>query len=64
MNKQLQKSGLPHVLVPIRLDGPKESIEKVRWLHEKFGFTFSGTIKEVGMKFGKYLDISNYYLVV
>lgn len=33
-------------------------------LHEKFGFTFSGTIKEVGMKFGKYLDISNYYLVV
>ena len=33
-------------------------------LHEKFGFTFSGTIKEVGMKFGKYLDISNYYLMV
>lgn len=33
-------------------------------LHSKFGFTFSGTIKEVGMKFGKYLDISNYYLVV
>lgn len=33
-------------------------------LHEKFGFTFSGTIKEVGMKFGKYLDISNYYLIV
>ena len=33
-------------------------------LHSKFGFTFSGTIKEVGMKFGKYLDISNYYLIV
>ncbi|MBO5937646.1 MAG: N-acetyltransferase [Clostridia bacterium] len=33
-------------------------------LHEKFGFTFSGTIKEVGMKFGEYLDISNYYLIV
>ena len=33
-------------------------------LHEKFGFTFSGTIREVGMKFGKYLDISNYYLIV
>ena len=33
-------------------------------LHNKFGFIFSGTIKEVGMKFGKYLDISNYYLIV
>lgn len=33
-------------------------------LHEKFSFTFSGTIKEVGIKFGKYLDISNYYLIV
>ena len=33
-------------------------------LHNKFGFTFSGTIKEVGMKFGEYLDISNYYLIV
>ncbi len=33
-------------------------------LHNKFGFTFSGSIKEVGMKFGKYLDISNYYLIV
>ena len=33
-------------------------------LHSKFGFTFSGTIKEVGKKFGNYLDISNYYLIV
>lgn len=33
-------------------------------LHNKFGFTFSGTIKEVGMKFGSFLDISNYYLIV
>ena len=33
-------------------------------LHSKFGFTFSGTIKEVGMKFENYLDISNYYLIV
>ena len=33
-------------------------------LHNKFGFTFSGAIKEVGIKFGKYLDISNYYLIV
>ncbi len=33
-------------------------------LHDKFGFTFSGKIKEVGVKFGEYLDISNYYLMV
>ena len=33
-------------------------------LHNKFGFIFSGTIREVGMKFGNYLDISNYYLIV
>lgn len=33
-------------------------------LHEKFGFTFCGTIPEVGMKFGRYLDIDNYRLGV
>lgn len=33
-------------------------------LHEKFGFTFCGTIREVGMKFGKYQDIDNYSLSV
>lgn len=40
-----------------------ENNESVR-LHEKFGFTFSGTIHEVGMKFGRYLGISNYELQV
>ncbi len=39
MQKQLSERGAPHVLVPIRLDGPQESIEKIRWLHESFGFT-------------------------
>ena len=29
-------------------------------LHEKYGFAFCGTIHQVGMKFGKYLDIDNY----
>lgn len=33
-------------------------------LHEKFGFIYSGTIKEAGIKFGEYIDISNYYLIV
>ena len=39
MKKLLQASGAPHVLVPIRLDEPSKSIEKIKWLHEKFGFT-------------------------
>ncbi len=33
-------------------------------LHEKFGFTYGGTIPEVGVKFGVYQDIVNYWLVV
>ena len=33
-------------------------------LHEKFGFTYCGTIPEVGIKFGVYQDIVNYWLVV
>ncbi len=39
MQKQLEERGAPHVLVPIRLDVPKESIEKIKWLHKEFGFT-------------------------
>ena len=33
-------------------------------LHEKLGFTYGGTIPEVGVKFGVYQDIVNYWLVV
>ena len=33
-------------------------------LHKKFDFEFCGTIKEVGIKFGKYRDIDNYRLGV
>ena len=33
-------------------------------LHKKFGFSYCGTIPEVGMKFEKYLDIVNYILKV
>ncbi len=34
------------------------------YLHEKFGFTCCGTMREVGRKFGKLLDIVNYQLIV
>ncbi len=33
-------------------------------LHHKMGFTFCGTIHQVGEKFGRYLSISNYELQV
>ena len=33
-------------------------------LHKKFGFTYCGLIPEVGVKFGVYQDIVNYWLGV
>ena len=35
-----------------------------RHLHKKFGFQYSGTIREAGMKHGSYQDIENYQLMV
>ena len=49
-----------HTVVSVITSGNEASIK----LHEKFGFTFGGTLKEVGIKFGRYLDIDNYYLPV
>ena len=49
-----------HMVVSVITSGNEASVA----LHEKFGFTHCGTIPEVGMKFGKYLDIDNYYLKV
>ena len=49
-----------HTVVSVITSGNNASVK----LHEKFGFSFGGTLKEVGVKFGKYLDIDNYYLFV
>lgn len=49
-----------HTVVSVITAGNQAS----RRLHEKFGFTFCGTIREVGMKFGEYRDIENYQLMV
>ena len=49
-----------HTVVSVITSGNAASCR----LHEKFGFTFCGTIKEVGMKFGEYIDIENYSLKV
>ena len=49
-----------HTVVSVITDGNEAS----RKLHEKFGFTYSGAIREVGMKFGAYQDILNFSLIV
>ena len=49
-----------HTVVSVITTGNEASCR----LHEKFGFEFCGTIREVGVKFGKYLDIDNYQLGV
>lgn len=49
-----------HLIVSVITSGNEASCR----LHEKFGFEFCGTIKEVGVKFGKYQNIDNYSLKV
>ncbi len=49
-----------HTVVSVITSGNEASVK----LHKKFGFEFCGTIREVGMKFGKYLDIDNFRLGV
>ena len=49
-----------HTVVSVITSGNAASCR----LHEKFGFTFCGTIKEVGVKFGRFIDIENYSLKV
>lgn len=49
-----------HTVVSVITSG-NEASQK---LHEKFGFEFCGTIKEVGIKFGEYRGIDNYRLGV
>lgn len=49
-----------HLVVSVITSGNSVS-EK---LHKKFGFSFCGTIHEVGYKFGKLLSIDNYELTV
>lgn len=57
---EAQKDERTHTVVSVITAGNEAS----RKLHEKFGFEFCGTIREVGFKFGKYQDIENYRLGV
>ena len=49
-----------HTVISVITSG-NEASER---LHEKFGFEFCGKIREAGEKFGRYVDISNYQLIV
>lgn len=49
-----------HTVVSVITSGNEASVR----LHRRFGFTYCGTLHQVGMKFGRYLDIDNYELTV
>ncbi|SUP43214.1 GNAT family N-acetyltransferase [Veillonella criceti] len=49
-----------HLVVSVITAGNEASVA----LHNKYNFTFCGTIREVGVKHGQYLDIENYTLLV
>jgi L-amino acid N-acyltransferase len=47
-----------HTIIAVITGGNKASVK----LHEKFGFEFAGCLKEVGYKFGEWLDVCYYQL--
>jgi len=49
-----------HTVISVITGGNEASIR----LHERLGFVHCGTVREVGVKFGKLLDIENYQLMV
>lgn len=49
-----------HTVISV-ITGGNEASDK---LHEKFGFTYCGQVKEAGYKFGQYLDINTYQIMV
>lgn len=49
-----------HTVISVITSGNEGS----KKLHEKFGFEFCGTLKEVGIKLGKYRDTDSYRLGV
>lgn len=49
-----------HTVISVITGGNAASMK----LHKKLGFTHCGTMREVGVKFGKLLDIENYQIMV
>lgn len=54
-----RKSSDIHMVISVITGDNEVSVH----LHETFGFTYAGTIREAGKKFGKLLDIVNYQLI-
>ncbi len=55
-----RERGDVHTVVSVITGENAESVA----LHEKFGFSYCGTVCEVGQKFGRMLDIKNYQLIL
>ena len=55
-----RRRGDVHTIVSVITGGNAAS----SLLHEKLGFTCCGTIRQAGKKFGKYLDIVNWQLIL
>ena len=49
-----------HTIVSLITSENKASIQ----LHQEYGFQYCGTIKEAGYKFGRYLDVDYYQLIL
>ncbi|MDD2979884.1 MAG: GNAT family N-acetyltransferase [Hespellia sp.] len=49
-----------HTVISVITSGNEASVK----LHERYGFTYCGTMHEVGFKMGAYQDIDNYELKV
>lgn len=49
-----------HTVISVITEGNDASVK----LHQEFGFSWCGTMKEVGQKFGRMLDIVNYQIMV
>lgn len=59
IDRAKKESGI-HAVISVITGGNEASVR----LHKKFGFAFCGTMKEAGEKFGRWLDIDLYELLV
>lgn len=58
--KMARENSEIHVVIAVITAGNEASVR----LHEKMGFAYCGTFREVGRKFGRWLDTVNYQLTV
>ena len=56
----VQKTPFPFFIIALITAGNAASVK----LHKKFGFQFAGRLKEAGFKFGQWLDVDYYQLIL